>query len=91
MYQDRNRDRDRGGYNRRPQYDRPQYNRPAPIPEGFALYYIAAPCPDEVNTHIHLFKDYMQQKFLAAGQRKNRLRTLRLFRLLKRRKIYRDS
>jgi 2'-5' RNA ligase len=72
MYQDRN--RDRGGYNRRPkpQYDRrPAYNRPAPIPEGFALYYIAAPCPEEIDTHIHLFKDYMQQKYGSRAAQKS--------------------
>lgn len=73
MYQDRNSNRDRGGYNRRPQsqYDRRPFNRPAPLPEGFALYYIAATCPDEVNMHIDLFKNYMQQKFGSRAAQKS--------------------
>lgn len=75
MYPDRNRDRDRsrGGYQGRPQssYNRPSYNRPAPLPEGFALYYIAAACPEEVNTHVNLFKDYMQQKYGSRAAQKS--------------------
>lgn len=81
MYQQRNkggggrdfRDRDRGGFRQRPQqYQRnPMHNRPAPLPEGFALYYIAVHCPEEVNSHVNLFKDYMQQKYGCRAARKS--------------------
>ncbi len=77
MYPDRNRDRGYGGgggyQQRRPQqqYDRKPFNRPAPLPEGFALYYIAVHCPEEVNSHVNLFKDYMQQKYGCRAAKKS--------------------
>lgn len=80
MYQNRNRGGGGGGnrygggggyQQRRPQYDRKPFNRPAPLPEGFALYYIAVSCPEEINTHVKLFKDYMQQQYGCRAAQKS--------------------
>jgi len=68
-----NRDNNRGGnrYDRRPsQYDR-QPNRPAPLPEGFALYYIAALCPTDVNAQVDVYKQYMQDKYGSRAAQKS--------------------
>jgi 2'-5' RNA ligase len=62
-----------GGYGQRsgPQFNRKPFNQPTPLPEGFALYYIAAHCPEEINTHVNLFKDYMQQKYGCRAAKKS--------------------
>ncbi len=57
-------------YNGRQQYNRAA-NRPAPMPEGFALYYIAAICPDTVNSQVQVFKKYMQDKYGSRAAQKS--------------------
>jgi 2'-5' RNA ligase len=57
-------------YNGRQQYNRPS-NRPVPLPEGFALYYIAAICPDEVNNQVQVFKQYMHDKYGSRAAQKS--------------------
>ncbi|MES2774227.1 MAG: 2'-5' RNA ligase family protein [Bacteroidota bacterium] len=57
-------------YNGRPQYNRSS-NRPAPLPEGFALYYIAALCPGDVNEQVSRFKLYMQEKYGSRAAQKS--------------------
>lgn len=47
------------------------YRRPSPIPDGFALYYIAVVCPDEINEKINEYKDYMQQKYGCRAAQKS--------------------
>ena len=56
--------------NRRDQHH--PYRRPSSsIPDGFALYYIAIVCPDEVNDTIKEYKDYMQQKYGCRAAQKS--------------------
>ena len=63
-------DRRENLYNGRQQYNKPT-NRPAPLPEGFALYYIAAICPDTVNRQVQIFKQYMQDKYGSKAAQKS--------------------
>lgn len=57
-------------YHGRPQYNRPS-NRTAPLPEGFALYYIAAICPEDINVQVNVFKQYMQEKYGSRAAQKS--------------------
>jgi 2'-5' RNA ligase len=53
----------RGGgrpYGNRPQFQQPRRN---PLPEGFSLFYIALPCPDEINVQIEAFKKHMEDQY----------------------------
>jgi 2'-5' RNA ligase len=57
-----------GGFRPRGQQDfRPKRN---PLPEGFALYYIALICPDELNEKVKAQKEYMFEQYgcRAAGK-----------------------
>lgn len=85
MYNRENRERpdnrnSSGGFNRsggggfqkrRPQFrdDRQPY-KPA-VAEGYALYYIAAVCSDDVNAEIKVFKDFMQKNFGCRAAQKS--------------------
>jgi len=57
-------------YNGRPSYNQ-RSNRPAPLPEGFALYYIAAVCPEEINEKLEGYKQYMQAKYGSRAAQKS--------------------
>ena len=57
-----------GGFRRGPQQDfRPKRN---PLPEGFALFYIAVICPEPINEKLREQKEYMFQQYgcKAAGK-----------------------
>ena len=57
-------------YSGRSQYNRHQ-NRPAPLPEGFALYYIAAICPNNIDEKVKVYKQYMQEKYGSRAAQKS--------------------
>ena len=70
MYPERNDSRRGGGFDRRNQssYGPP---RPAPIPEGFALYYIATLCPPAIDEKVSEYKQYMQSKYGSRAAQKS--------------------
>jgi len=57
-------------YNGRPQYRR-RSNAPTPLPEGFALYYIGAICPEDVNEKVSVYKQYMLDKYGSRAAQKS--------------------
>ncbi len=60
-----------GGFQkRRPQFGNREPYKPA-IAEGYALYYIAAVCSEEVNAEIKVFKDFMQKNFGCRAAQKS--------------------
>ncbi|WP_416437821.1 2'-5' RNA ligase family protein [Phnomibacter sp. MR] len=57
-----------GGFRRGPQHDNgPRRN---PLPEGFALFYIAIICPEDINNQLRDYKEHMFQRYgcKAAGK-----------------------
>jgi len=70
MYNKRDENRKGGQYERRPPYD-PRPNRPAPLPEGFALYYIGTLCPGAINEKVGAYKQYMQTAYGCRAAQKS--------------------
>lgn len=68
-----NRDRNRRdeGFNRNRPFNRSNGPRPNPIPDGFALYYIAANCPDELDGKVEVHKRYMNERYGCRAAQKS--------------------
>lgn len=69
MYSKRDENRPGGGNDYRPAYN--TGGRPAPLPEGFALYYIAAVCPANINEKISSYKQYLQSQYGCRAAQKS--------------------